>query len=198
MGQRRSGWRLDPDRIRRESVGERERRARGAGEPRARRGRESAIRSQTNMDMRVQFAVDKAATGGGVYLYASDRRLSSTLEYATSMHLYSNGSLGVSIVAYEGSASGITLGSEVTLPFTVMPGTAFNVRMEVTGTAPTTISAKVWPAGATEPTGWTVTQTDSYAGLQVPGGIALHSYLSSGATNAPVTVSVDQLSAVSP
>jgi large repetitive protein len=151
--------------------------------------------AQTSTDMRVQFSVNNAATGGGVYLYATGRRVSSNTEYRASIRLRSNGTIGVSAVAYKGSATGVTLGTEVILPGTVTAGTAINVRLQVTGTSPTTIRIKTWVAGTAEPTAWTVTSTDNFAGLQTAGGIGVMAYLSSSSTNAPVTLSVQQLSA---
>ena len=49
-----------------------------------------------------------------------------------------------------------------------------------------------------EPLGWTVQATDTYAGLQAPGGIGVIGYLSGSATNAPQNLSVQELSAFKP
>ncbi len=56
--------------------------------------------------------------------------------------------------------------------------------------------AKVWPASGTEPPDWLVSATDSTAGLQGPGAIALTSYLSSNATNAPAVARISDLAAL--
>ena len=61
------------------------------------------------------------------------------------------------------------------------------------GTSPTTLRAKVWPVGSTEPAGWQYTATDSTAGLQAAGALRLTTYLSSSATNGPVAVRWDNL-----
>ncbi len=66
----------------------------------------------------------------------------------------------------------------------------------MTGTVTTTLRAKVWPAGAPEPTAWTLTGSDTTTGLQTTGSIGLGTYLSSTATNAPVVASFDDLVAV--
>ncbi|WP_374009470.1 PKD domain-containing protein [Leifsonia sp. LS-T14] len=155
--------------------------------------------SQTNTDLRMQFSADKAATGGGTYLYTIGRKTAgSNNEYRTSIWWRSNGTVAVSLVAFQGSASGVTLGNTVVIPGTFAPGAQLNVRMQVTGTSPTTIRSKVWLSGASEPANWTVSATDSYAALQAPGGIGVMGYLSGTSTNAPVTVSVQQLSAFAP
>ena len=84
-----------------------------------------------------------------------------------------------------------------------MPGLTYGVgqqlriRMQVEGTSPTTLRAKVWLVGQSEPASWHVQTTDSSAALQTAGGVALVCYLSGGASNAPVTASFDDL-AVTP
>jgi hypothetical protein len=54
------------------------------------------------------------------------------------------------------------------------------------------VRIKVWK-GATEPTAWRLTATDSTAAFQVPGSIGLIGYLSARSTVAPVTILVDDL-----
>jgi hypothetical protein len=71
-------------------------------------------------------------------------------------------------------------------------GDTLRLRLQVSGTGTTTVKGKVWKVGSAEPSTW-LTGTDSTAALQVPGGVALLPYLSGAATNATVTVSVDNL-----
>ncbi|MFE7845383.1 PKD domain-containing protein [Microbacterium sp. NPDC057407] len=70
-----------------------------------------------------------------------------------------------------------------------------NVRVQVEGASPTTIRSRVWLDGTPEPSTWQVTSTDSTAGLQTAGSLRLGAYLSSSATNGPVIVSFDDLTA---
>ena len=67
------------------------------------------------------------------------------------------------------------------------------MRYQVTGTNPTTLRAKVWPTGATEPVNWMVSVSDTFAALQTAGMVGLQPYLSSTATNAPIVVRIDNL-----
>lgn len=82
-----------------------------------------------------------------------------------------------------------------------IPGLTYNTgdklafRLQVTGTAPTTIQAKVWKAGTAEPTTWHATTTDTTAALQTAGGIGLYSYLSRTATPTPAIICYDDLTA---
>jgi PKD repeat protein len=89
-----------------------------------------------------------------------------------------------------------TVLKSATVPgLTYASGDKLNMRLQVTGTAPTTIQAKVWKAGTVEPTAWLVTMTDTTAALQAAGGIGLYSYLSRTATPTPNVVSFDDLTA---
>jgi hypothetical protein len=69
------------------------------------------------------------------------------------------------------------------------------VRLQVTGTGPTSLRAKVWVAGTTEPAAWAVSATDATAGLQAAGSVGVGDYLSGSATNAPVVVRFDDFQA---
>jgi PKD repeat protein len=81
--------------------------------------------------------------------------------------------------------SGLTVGS----------GDRIQLRLEVTGTSPTTIRTKAWKVGTPEPAAWQVTTTDSTAGLQAAGSIGLYSYLSSTGRPTPIVVTFDDLTA---
>jgi hypothetical protein len=81
---------------------------------------------------------------------------------------------------------------------TYTPGELLNLRVRFTGASPTTIQARLWPAGTTEPTAWQVSATDSTAALQGAGVIGFENYMSSSATNAPVTVRLYNYSAIVP
>ena len=74
-------------------------------------------------------------------------------------------------------------------------GDRLQFRLQVTGTAPTTIRAKVWKAGTAEPANWQLSTTDNTAALQSAGGIGIYSYLSTTGTPNPLTVSFDDLRA---
>ena len=68
------------------------------------------------------------------------------------------------------------------------------IRLSLTGTAPTALSAKVWRASAAEPAAWQVNASDSTPALQGAGGTGLVGYLSGSSTNFPVVLRLDTLS----
>ena len=105
-----------------------------------------------------------------------------------------NGAVAVALFRQAADGTQTVLGTEGVVPgLTYVAGQKIAVALEVTGTSPTTVRAKVWAAGGTEPTAWAKTATDSTAGLQAAGRVGFHSYLSASATNAPVVSSWDDL-----
>src|SRR3712207_2666774 len=107
------------------------------------------------------------------------------------------GRITVQQTALKGSGTLVGLAPAATLPtsITYSPGSQLALRMQVTGTTPTTLRLKVRPAGTAEPTAWQTTATDTFAGLQSAGAVGVATCLSGSATNAPVVVRMDDLSA---
>ncbi len=78
---------------------------------------------------------------------------------------------------------------------TIAAGDALNLRVEVSGTGTTTIRAKVWKAGTTEPTAWQTTTTDTTAALQAAGHVGIATYTGAGLSNLPFDVVFDRVEA---
>ncbi len=67
----------------------------------------------------------------------------------------------------------------------------------VTGTTTTTLQAKVWKVGTTEPVSWLLTTTDATpAVLQAAGDLGMLLYVSGSWTGAPPTMRYDNFSAI--
>ena len=148
--------------------------------------------SSTDTDLTFGFNVDKLSAG--YYLSAIGRRTPAGNLYQATIKLASS-SINVSLTKTV-SGTQTTLVAARTLPgVTYTAAMPLKVRLQVTGTAPTTIRVKVWPASGTEPTSWLETTTDTTTALQSTGTIALTSYLSSSATNAPLIARFTNLTA---
>jgi len=76
---------------------------------------------------------------------------------------------------------------------TFRPGQFYRMRLQVSGTASVLLQGKAWMVGTSEPASWQTTSTDSSA-LLGAGSVGLRSYLSGGATNAPVDADFQNLS----
>lgn len=146
--------------------------------------------SSSNADVTVQVSADKAATGGGYYVGAVGRQV-GTDYYQARIRFNATSPIGLQIM----HGSSTVLANLASTGLTYTPGQVLQIRTQVTGLNPTTIRAKVWVVGTTEPTAWMLTATDATAGLQTAGYIGTESYLSSTATNAPITASYRNLQA---
>ncbi|MGY1615714.1 PKD domain-containing protein [Geodermatophilus sp. SYSU D00691] len=153
--------------------------------------------TRTDTDYRVTIALDKVPTGSGAYLDVVGRRVGQNTEYRARLVMAANGRITVQLTALRGTASPVALATAVILPTTTTyaANTQLNVRMQVTGTNPTTVRLKVWPASQPEPTAWQTTATDTFAALQAAGSVGITAYLSGSVTNAPVVLRVSGISA---
>ena len=144
--------------------------------------------SSTATDSTVTVSLDKVGNGGGTFLGAIARRVGSA-EYRGKAKVAADGSVTLQLTRLSG-------GSETTLTqaaagMTLAAGQQLQLRVEAIGTSPTTLRAKVWRVGTTEPTAWLVSTSDSTTALQSAGSTGLVSYLSGSATNAPVRAIFD-------
>jgi PKD repeat protein len=150
--------------------------------------------SRSSSDTYVTVTTDKAATGGGIYANVIGRRIVGQGDYRVKVRLQSTGAVGVTLTYVNGAGAETTLKAETTVAgLTYTAGTRLRIRLQVTGTSPTTVQAKVWLATGVEPAGWTATVTDATAAMQAAGGLGVAAYLSGSATNAPVVETWDDL-----
>ncbi|MCL3861295.1 PKD domain-containing protein [Actinotalea sp. K2] len=147
--------------------------------------------SSTSVDLAATVSLDKVATGGGTFVALIGRRTTTTDDYHARVRVFESGAVTISAMR-----SGTTLQSVLVPGLTYAANDELRIRVEVSGTSPTTIRAKVWKVGAEEPAGWQVTTTDATPALQVAGGIGVLTYLTGSTTNAPVTARWDDLIAV--
>jgi PKD repeat protein len=152
--------------------------------------------STNDVDLTTDATLSVAATGGGAYLSVIARRV-GTADYRAKLR-YSNDNR-VSVYLNRAAGNTETVLTWVTIPnLTVTPGDTLRVRVQATGTGPTTIRVKVWRASTTEPTAWLLTTTDSTAALQNPGHIGFLLYTSSSWTGTAPTSRIDNLTARTP
>jgi len=128
------------------------------------------------------------ARNGSVNVAVTGRRVSSTQDYRANLRLTDDGSVALSLSRRaEPGSSGQR--EEQLSPTVILFGADDDpesdpqpvaVRIQVIGTSPTTVRAKAWFANGAEPTGWTVSATDSTAGLQRPGSIGVSAIRTSG------------------
>jgi hypothetical protein len=141
----------------------------------------------TTSDVTVDVAMDKLVSHGAGWLYILGRQVETNTGYRGRVRILPNGSVRLAVVQRLNSGSDVILGSDRLVPGLTAPaGTPLRMRLQTTGTDPTTLRAKVWAVGTPEP-GWQIEVTDSAPALQQPGHVGLSSYISSIAENAPHT-----------
>lgn len=142
--------------------------------------------SVLDADIVVRVQTDKAAASGSQFVYAVARRVVNGTEYQGRLRIDPSGRTYASASLIVGGVV-TDLGAPIMVPnVTHVPGVPIWLRMQATGTNPTTIRVKAWNDGQTEPASWTYTITNSAAALQTAGAIGLRAYMSGSISNAPV------------
>jgi len=150
------------------------------------------------VDLRTRLSLDKLPVGGSNYLTILGRRIPTAGSYAAKIVIRATGATTVELTREPTGGSEVTMQGQTAVPGTYAVGDAYNIRLQVTGSAPTTIRAKVWEVGTTEPTTWQRSVTDTTAAMQNSGSIGITNYLSSGATNSPLLLRIDDLTVTQP
>jgi PKD repeat protein len=150
--------------------------------------------SETDCEVNVTVALDRAQTGGGTYVSVIGRRVGTTGDYRAKLRFLADASVQVTLTRMVGTTE--TTLAKATIPGLVYtPGAPLRVELDVGGTGTTQLAVKVWPAGGAEPAAPLLTATDTTAALQAPGSVGVGVYTSASATNGPMTGTFDDLSA---
>jgi PKD repeat protein len=138
--------------------------------------------SGTRTDVTTTFSLTAAPTGNGTYVYVTGRRVGTGLEYRVRVRLLANGTVGLVLSRLSGGTEAFP-GGEVIVPgLTYTAGQALNVRVQVSGTGTTQITARAWLEGSPEPVAPTMTRTDTTATLQEAGAVGLLVHRPTGTT----------------
>ncbi len=148
--------------------------------------------SSADTDARISFALQQESTGSGVYASVIGRKVGAE-DYRARARISPTGAVTLQV-----NRGGTSLASLVVPGLTYVTGDQLNMRVQVVGSNPTTVRAKLWRAGQAEPTAWQVTATDSTATLQTAGGVGFSLYLGGTATVVPVSARFDDFSAEVP
>ncbi|MBO9625103.1 MAG: PKD domain-containing protein [Microbacterium sp.] len=141
--------------------------------------------SAKNVTLSGDFSIDVAPSTGAAYA-GLIARSTATDNYLVRAWLHANGS--VWIVTQHGG----TVLSSTQLPgVTWTAGTAFTLKVDVSGGASTTISAKLWAQGTPEPASWQTAVVDA-AGLDAAGAVGVHASRA-GSASSTATLAVDNV-----
>ena len=155
--------------------------------------RASRLLSVATDDVEILTTVSVDRTGAGYYASVIGRQVGSDM-YSARLRFEANGVVRLYALRNESA-----LANSFVLPGAgYAPGEKLTVRVRVSGTTPTVVSAKVWRASEAEPADWQVSGTDTTAALQQPGAIGLISYLSGSSATPTALLSVDTFQAATP
>jgi len=127
------------------------------------------------------------------------RQVAANTDYRVRVRYMADGSVRLAIVSRSGTATDTLIGAETLVSgLTAAPGTALRVRFQATGSAPTTLQAKVWTPSVAEPAAWQKSVTDSTAALQGSGTVWLAVTVSASNTGVPLTATFANYSAALP
>jgi hypothetical protein len=145
-------------------------------------------------DMTATFSTNKLAVGGAQYMGLVARFSGTNACYIGRAELNTTQTISAKIIKVDSSGTETVISTVATVAgLTHAAGTVFSVRFQVIGT---TLQLKVWLTGTAEPGAWTNTVTD--ATIATAGYFGPYSRLQTTATNAPVTTSWDNVTAVYP
>ncbi|MEP7377968.1 MAG: right-handed parallel beta-helix repeat-containing protein [Chloroflexota bacterium] len=172
----------------------------GAGRmtlPRSGASRSATLGSinQRDVELLLSFRLSKLPTQGSVSIVAVARRAPSTGNaYRAWLRIRPGGAAEVWASKYV-AGSDVKIGSPSPITDRVTIGTQWNLRVRVTGSAPTGIQIRSWPSSSPEPPTWSYSSTDSKPALQRSGAVALITYASTAAKGGPFVVAFDQYQA---
>jgi PKD repeat protein len=152
--------------------------------------------SSDDTDVQVSVSLDVAPVGGtaGVDQGILLRRIAAVGDYRAKVRFVPGGAVRLGLYRTDSAGAQTAVVAEQTVTgLTYAAGDVLNIRAEAFGTSPTTLRAKLWRQGTTEPTAWMVSGTDSTAALQTTGAVGFHSFLAGTVTNAPVVARFDDL-----
>ncbi|WP_307377114.1 PKD domain-containing protein [Microbacterium sp. W4I20] len=146
--------------------------------------------SSKNSDLLAKFTVDR--TGAGYSWTLIGRQVGSD-NYSARVRFEAGNTMRLYILRGE-----TAIGTSYVVPGTYTPGDELSVRLQVTGTSPTTVRAKVWRSSDAEPATWQLSGTDTTSGLQANGSVGLLTYLGGTSVTQTATMNLRSLTVADP
>lgn len=152
--------------------------------------------SARDVNVFAQIAQDTAFSGGGTYNTFIVRQ-AGTSDYRMTVRISSDGTVRLNLTKRVNGTS-TSLGDALVSGLTLSPGDVMDVRFVASGNGTTTLEAKAWKQGASEPASAQLKKTDTAPELQSEGAFGINTYLSGTVTVVPVTVRLDNLLVTAP
>ncbi|WP_422390174.1 hypothetical protein [Arthrobacter sp. N1] len=140
--------------------------------------------------VKTEFSVSKVPNAGGFTLFVIGRK-AGTADYRAKVFVSPSGAVALDLLKKVGNVETRYTGRAIG-GISYRAGDRLNLRLEVKGNSPTTISGKLWKAGQPEPRAWQMTAKDRSSGLQGAGVAGIESYLSAATTNGPIELALHE------
>ncbi|MFD2026427.1 PKD domain-containing protein [Promicromonospora aerolata] len=147
--------------------------------------------SVTDVELTGVLELDEISDGSGTFVSLVGRTGGFSSEYRAKVWVKGSGAVQLQLVALQSSET--TLAAANIAGLAVAAGERLAVRLQLTGSSPTTLQGKVWKAGSTEPADWQLTATDSTPELQDAGGVGYALTLAGSVTTGENVVRLDDL-----
>lgn len=139
----------------------------------------------TNVSALSSFTLNAIPTAGSFYASHMLATATNGAHFSPRIRIMPDRTLRVGIRFVSSTGAATVIGTDVTPTFTASPGTPIMLRSSIAGTTNPTISVRVWNAGTSEPTAWTVSAASSLAtGV---GRFGLWAYTAGGTPTTTVT-----------
>ena len=122
-----------------------------------------------DVEIRSLLSLEEISDGGGTFVSLAGRTSGFSSEYRAKVWIKSTGAVQLQLNSLQSGET--TLAAANIAGLTVAAGERLAVRMQVLGSSPTTIRAKVWTAGTAEPAAWQLTTTNTVPELQDAGAV---------------------------
>jgi PKD repeat protein len=149
--------------------------------------------AQTDTDLVDTVSIDRLPGTGSMYISLTGRLCGTGNTYQAVLEIKPTGVVNLRLARTVGGAQTLLVPQVAVPGLTAAPNSQISVRLQVTGTSPTTLRARAWPSAGTEPGQWQLTTTDGTAALQAAGAIGLTNYVPANVTGGPVTLAVDSI-----
>jgi PKD repeat protein len=147
--------------------------------------------SVSDVELTGVLSLDEISDGSGTFVSLVGRTGGFSSEYRAKVWVKSTGAVQLQLNSLQSAET--TLAAANIAGLGVTAGERLAVRMQVTGSSPTTLRGKVWKAGTAEPAAWQLTATDSTAELQDAGGVGYSLSLAGSVTTGANVVRLDDL-----
>ncbi|MEV0951854.1 PKD domain-containing protein [Promicromonospora sp. NPDC050249] len=145
--------------------------------------------SAGDVEIRSVLSLEEISDGGGTFVSLAGRTSGFTSEYRAKVWVKSTGAVQLQLNSLQSAET--TLAAANITGLTVAAGERLAVRMQVVGSSPTTIRAKVWTAGTAEPAAWQLTTTNTVPELQDAGAVGYSVSNAGSVTTGANTVRLD-------